>query len=112
MSKAILPPTPGQVLRNFLDEHGITQDRFAEALGVSRFSINQIVNDRRTITAEMALRLGRTLSTTPEFWLNLQRGLDLHVARVRLRDEIQAIPVFRKARSDDQLFYDVTGDVV
>src|SRR3989442_686318 len=70
---AAAPCTPGDVLRErILSDRRITQDQLAKAMRVSRFSINQLVNGRRSVTAEMAFRLSRATSTTPEFWLDLQ----------------------------------------
>lgn len=65
--------------------------QLATAMRISRFSVNQLVNNRRNITAEMAIRLGKALNTSPEFWLNLQRRYDLFVAGDRLRDEVGSI---------------------
>ena len=65
-----------------LDELGISQYRLAKTIGVSPIRINQIVHGRRAITADTALRIGKALSMTPDFWLNLQRMYDLDVARV------------------------------
>jgi addiction module HigA family antidote len=64
---------------------------------VSRLTVNQIINDKRTITAEMALRLAKVLHTTPEFWLNLQRGVDLQKARQALSAELDKMPVLRRS---------------
>jgi addiction module HigA family antidote len=76
------PITPGEVLRErVLIPLGITQEHLAEALQVSRFSVNQIVNGRRAVTADMALRIARVTDTSPEFWLNLQRDVDIYEAR-------------------------------
>jgi addiction module HigA family antidote len=81
------PITPGDVLRvEIRGELNLTQAQLAEALGVSRHSVNEIENDKRSITAEMATRLGYVLGTSPEFWLNLQRDVDLHRARREFRN--------------------------
>lgn len=64
-----------------LAEIGISQYRLAKAIGVSPIRINQIVHGKRAITADTALRLGKALNMTPDFWLNLQRMYDLDVAR-------------------------------
>lgn len=57
---------------------GISNTRLAENLGVSRKAISAIVNERKSVTPEMALRLSRAFpNTTPEFWLNLQKNYDL-----------------------------------
>ena len=60
---------------------GLTQQEFANALGVDRPAVNAILNGRRAITPEMALRLARVLRTSPELWLNLQMQADLYAAR-------------------------------
>ena len=76
----------------------ITQDDLSAAMRVSRLTVNQLINDKRTVTAEMALRLARVLRTTPEFWLDLQRGVDLFEAKRALAGAIEKMPVLRKAR--------------
>lgn len=92
------PPSVGEVLRDLLATHyEITQDELARALHVSRFTVNQLVNGRRSVTAEMALRLARALGTTPEFWLNLQRTTDLFEARKKLERELKQISVLPRA---------------
>ncbi len=92
------PPSPGQVLRDhILGGERITQDALADAMGVSRLTVNQLINDKRTITAEMALRLARVLRTTPDFWLDLQRQVDLFEARKALAAELEKMPVLRTA---------------
>ena len=67
------PIHPGEHLTEFLEELGITQCRLAKAIGVPQVHISDIVHCRRSITADTALRIGRALGTTPDFWLNLQR---------------------------------------
>ena len=73
------PAHPGRILRNlYLSPLGISNTKLAETLGVSRKAISHIVNERKSVTPEMALRLSRAFSnTSPEFWLNLQRNYDL-----------------------------------
>jgi addiction module HigA family antidote len=79
--------SPGHVLREQIEKHlGISQDRLAKALGVSRLTVNEIVNEKRNVTAEMALKLAKALGTDPEFWLTLQQGFDLARARERCGD--------------------------
>ena len=75
------PIHPGEHLAEILEELGISQYRLAKAIGVPPICINEIVRRRRSITADTALRIGRALGMTPEFWLNLQRMYDLDVAR-------------------------------
>lgn len=91
------PITPGDVLReNVLAGRAISQDRLAIALGVSRHSVSEIVNGKRGITADMALRLAKVLSTDPDFWLNLQRDVDLYEARRKLGDLLGNLEVLRE----------------
>ena len=73
------PAHPGRILKElYLTPLGMTNTRLAEILGVSRKAISSIVNERKAITPEMALRLSRAFSnTTPESWANLQRNYDL-----------------------------------
>ena len=82
MNGATTPIYPGEHLQEILDELGISQYRVAKAVGVAPIRINEIVHGRRSITADTALRIGRALGMTPEFWLNLQRMYDLDLARV------------------------------
>ena len=77
------PIHPGEHLAEFLEELGITQYRLAKTIRVPQIRISEIVHRRRSITADTALRIGRALGTTPDFWLNLQRMYDLDVARLK-----------------------------
>lgn len=72
------PVHPGEVLReDVLPALGVTQTEFAEALGVSRQTINEILNERAAITVDMAHRLARALDSTPNLWLRLQQAVDV-----------------------------------
>ena len=81
IADAVAPIHPGEHLQEILSELGISQYRLAKAVGVAPIRINEIVHGRRSVTADTALRIGRALGTTPEFWLNLQRMYDLDLAR-------------------------------
>lgn len=74
-----LPPThPGELLRDeIMPAAQLTQDRLATLLSVSRRTINEIVTEKRSLSADMAHRLARLFSTTPELWLGLQQDVDL-----------------------------------
>jgi len=76
------PPThPGEMLRkDFLEPLGLSQKEVAARMGVSYVRFNELVNGRRGVTPDTALRLARLFCTTPEFWLNGQRNLDLWLA--------------------------------
>lgn len=74
------PIHPGEHLAEIIEELDISQYRLAVTIGVPPRRINEIVHGRRSITADTALRIGKALDMTPEFWLNLQRMFDLDVA--------------------------------
>src|ERR1700682_4394206 len=75
------PTTPGEMLvEEFLRPLRITQTAFAERIGVTYPRLNEIVNGRRGVAPDTALRFARVLDTTPDFWLNLQHVLDLYHA--------------------------------
>ena len=75
------PIHPGEHLEEFMQELGISQYRLAKTIGVPPIRINAIIKRRRSITADTALRIGRALGTTPDYWLNLQRMYDIDIAR-------------------------------
>jgi len=78
LSKKNRPLTPGEIIREeYLEPLGITQQRLAEAMGVSFQRVNELLNGRRSVTVDTALRLARVFRTSPELWLNLQRTVDL-----------------------------------
>ena len=86
------PVHPGEILReDFLAEYGLSVTALAEAAGVSRQSMNELLREKRAVSPEMALRLGRLFGTSPEFWLNLQRNVDLWDAARGLKREISHI---------------------
>lgn len=98
---------PGKVLRDkILAGSNITQEQLADAMGVSRYSVNQIVNGRRSITAEMAIRLSAVTSTSPRFWLNLQMELDLCEAWAELGEAAGKLKVLRRPLDEASLFVD------
>ena len=72
------PPThPGEMLLDFLEDLGMTQKEFAEAIGVSRVRLNALINGKRAMTTDTALRLERTLAKPAYWWLGLQQDYDL-----------------------------------
>jgi addiction module HigA family antidote len=62
---------------DFLPDYALTVSSLAEAIGVSRQTVNELLRERRALSPEMALRLARLFGNTPEFWLNAQRAVDL-----------------------------------
>lgn len=97
------PITPGRFLRErILAEESLTQEKLARAMGVSRLTVNEIVNDRRALTAEMALRLEAATRVSAVMWLDLQRAVDLHRARSALAGTLARLqPITRKREFDD-----------
>ncbi len=79
---------PGEFLHEILNELGLTQAAFADAIGVSPMRVSHLLKGQRPVTAELALRLGLALSQTPQYWLNLQAAYDLKVAQVELKDSL------------------------
>ena len=84
---------PGEFLHEILNELGLTQAAFADAIGVSPMRVSHLLKGQRPVTAELALRLGLALalSQTPQYWLNLQAAYDLKVAQVALKDSLLAV---------------------
>lgn len=81
MQRKRKPTSPGEILREeFLKPLGLTQRQLADHLGWGLKVINRIVNDRTSLTPEMALKLGAAFRTSPEFWLNAQKAVDLYHA--------------------------------
>ena len=88
MKKDFAPVTPGEMLKEeFLVEYGLSQNQLAKAIGISPNRITEIVNNRRRITANTALRLSLYFGNSPEFWMNLQSHYDLKMARSDLKPE-------------------------
>ena len=78
--KQIKPVHPGEYLREVLEEVEISQYRLARDIGVAPMRISHLINAQRSVTAELALRLGRYFRQSPRFWLNLQARYDMDVA--------------------------------
>ncbi|GGZ30424.1 HigA family addiction module antitoxin [Asticcacaulis endophyticus] len=82
---------PGIMLReDFLETMGIKPGALAAAIGVDRAAIKKIIEGKRAITAEMALRLSIFFGTTAEFWMNLQSDFDLRLARRERLEEFKS----------------------
>ena len=91
------PPThPGGILkRHYMEPLSLTVSELADTLGVSRKTLSKIINERGSITPDMALRLSKAFRTTPELWLNLQQNYDLWQASHKTTDweMVEAIAV-------------------
>ena len=82
------PVHPGEVLRDELDELGLSASALSKALGVPVNRVTMILNGQRGVSADTALRLARYFGTTPQFWLNLQKTWELRRAEVAVGRDI------------------------
>jgi antitoxin HigA-1 len=82
---------PGEFLAEVLSDRGMSQAAFAKAIGVSPMRISHVLAGERPVTAELALRLGRALNQTPQYWLNLQSAYDLKRAAADFKDDLRAV---------------------
>jgi len=86
------PTHPGEILReDVLPAAGLTQDKLARLLGVSRRTVSEILHERRPVTTDMAHRLARAFGTSPEMWLGLQQDVDLWDTHHARRAEYERI---------------------
>ena len=90
--RKVRPTHPGEMLReDFLPDYGLTTSSFAKALGVSRQTVNELLRERRAVSPSMALCLSRLFGTSPDFWLNAQRAVDLWDAGRSIKKKIERI---------------------
>ena len=72
------PVHPGEIIREeYLKPLGLTQQQLANALGITRVRINEIILGKRSVTPDTAFRLSKYFNTTPDFWINLQMNVDM-----------------------------------
>lgn len=94
------PTHPGAILReDVLPALGMTQTELAERLGVSRLSVSELVNEKRAISPEMALRLSKLLDTSPESWLAMQDAVDLWEVRQKPPEGLESVKPLPKGRA-------------
>lgn len=80
------PTTPGEILaEEYLKPLGLTQKQLADHLGCDIKVINRIINEKTSVTAEMALKLAAAFSTSPDFWINAQSAVDIYEASRKLK---------------------------
>jgi addiction module HigA family antidote len=84
------PVHPGEILKETLDDLGISMNRLSKEIHVPANRISSIVAAQRAITGETALRLARYFGTTPEYWLNVQARYDLETARDQCEDRVKS----------------------
>lgn len=83
------PPHPGQVLGQYL--HGLSVSEVARALGVSRSTLSRILSGVSGVSADMAIRIGLALDTSPDLWAGLQMRYDLHQAGLQKRPRVKRL---------------------
>lgn len=99
--RKVRPTHPGAILRNMLEElaedgqsSSLTQKELAKRLGVSPRAVNELMRERRNMTADMAIRLSRVFQTTPDIWMNLQKAVDLwDASQANKRDYAKLRPI-------------------
>ncbi len=88
------PTHPGKIIKeDYLEPLSITITEMAVILGISRKTLSKIINERGTVTPDMALRLARAFDTTPDLWLNLQKNYDLWQAENTPHDWEKVKPI-------------------
>jgi addiction module HigA family antidote len=86
------PTLPGEILKyEFLEPLNMTQQQLADALGITRVRVNEIITGKRSITTDTAFRLAKYFNTTPDFWLNLQSNVDMWDTLQQHSDEYEKI---------------------
>ncbi len=93
------PIHPGEILADELGELGITPTELSRQIGVPPNRISQIIQGKRAITGDTALRLGHWFKSSPEFWLNLQSAYDLRVASKEVGRTIAKLPTRPQRRA-------------
>jgi len=93
-----LPPIhPGVFLKEILDELGISQNAFAQAIGVSPMRVSHVIKGTRPVTAELALLFGKAFGQTPNYWMNLQTSYDLKIAEKALVKKVRQVQPLSQA---------------
>ena len=93
--KMMAPIHPGEHLAEELNELGISAAEFSRQIGVPTNRITQILNGRRSITGDTALRLAHFFGTAPEFWLNLQSLYEIRLAQQKSGKAIKSLPTLK-----------------
>ena len=93
---------PGEILADELEELDVSPTELARQINVPANRISQIINGKRAITGDTALRLGHWFGNSAQFWLNLQSSYDLRIAEQEAGAEIETLPVRPAKRSQSQ----------
>jgi antitoxin HigA-1 len=89
--RKIRPTHPGEIILDILEDIELSQTQFAKTLGVSRRTVNQIIQGHRPITVDMAIRIGKALGNGPVLWLNLQQKVDVWDALQNHKEEYEKV---------------------
>ncbi|WP_387467277.1 HigA family addiction module antitoxin [Photorhabdus sp. RM323S] len=90
---------PGKSLSYRLEKYGLSASELARKINVPKNRITTIINGKRSITGDTALRLAHFFQTSPEYWLKLQLYFDLNEAKVKSEEAIHLLPKFHVANS-------------
>jgi addiction module HigA family antidote len=102
----ITPIHPGVYLKELLNELRISQYRLAKELGVPAMWVNLVVNCKRPVKADLALRLGRYFGQNPRYWMNLQSRYDMDVAEDALSERVMSeVRPLIKSASDSHSYF-------
>jgi addiction module HigA family antidote len=97
-ARSIRPTHPGEMLReDFMPDYSLSVAGLADALGVSRQTVNELLRERRALSPEMALRLARLFGNSADFWLNAQTAVDIWDAQRAIGEEVERIKPLRVA---------------
>ena len=83
------PPHPGSVLREYLADRSVTE--VAAHLGVSRVALSRVLNCKAAVSAEMSIKLGQALGTSPDLWFKMQNAYDFWQASQAKRRKVQRL---------------------
>ncbi len=93
------PTHPGRILKEeFLDELNISQTELASRLGTSFRTVNEIINEKRNITTEMAIKLAKFFGTSIELWLNLQNQYDVYKIFNKKKEAIKRVSPLKRVK--------------
>ena len=92
------PIHPGEILAEELEELGVTPTELSRQIRVPANRVSQIINGKRAVTGDTALRLAHWFGTSPQFWMNLQALYDVRLAEQQAGQEIKKLPT-KPARS-------------
>ena len=97
VTNRMIPVHPGEILRDELDELGLSANALSKALGVPANRVTMILNGQRGVSADTALRLARYFGTTPQLWMNLRKTWELRQAEIAAGREIEETVALRQS---------------